>query len=95
MDAIKPRQLAPGVYLLELGVGQAYLWEWTDGLTLVDTGTPGSAAAILQAIESIGHRPEEVKEIVLTHFHADHTGSAWKWLSAPVPPSLRTAPTRR
>jgi glyoxylase-like metal-dependent hydrolase (beta-lactamase superfamily II) len=48
--------------------------EW--GLTLIDTGTPGSAAAILQAIESIGHRPEDVREIVLTHFHADHTGSA-------------------
>jgi hypothetical protein len=29
MDAIEPPQLASGVYFLELGVGQAYLWEWS------------------------------------------------------------------
>jgi len=68
--------LAPGVFFLEFGVGHAYLWDWGDGLTLVDTSLPGSAEVILAAIASIGRAPHDLTEIVLTHFHADHAGSA-------------------
>jgi glyoxylase-like metal-dependent hydrolase (beta-lactamase superfamily II) len=76
MDQLQPQLLAPGVFFLEFGVGHAYLWDWGDGLTLIDTGLPGSADAILRAVEAIGREPQDLKEIVLTHFHADHTGSA-------------------
>jgi glyoxylase-like metal-dependent hydrolase (beta-lactamase superfamily II) len=75
MDELKPHQLAPGVYRLAGAVSNAYLWQWSEGLTLIDTGVPGSAHAILGAIAAIGAHPEDVTEIVLTHFHADHTGS--------------------
>jgi glyoxylase-like metal-dependent hydrolase (beta-lactamase superfamily II) len=75
-DVVQPRQLTDGVYALEFPVGNVYLWAWADGLTLVDTGVPGSADAIAAAIESLGHAPHAVREIVLTHFHRDHTGSA-------------------
>lgn len=70
------RQVAQGVYWIELPVGHVYIWDWTQGLTLVDTGVPGSADTILAAIESLGRRPEDVKEVLLTHFHRDHSGSA-------------------
>jgi glyoxylase-like metal-dependent hydrolase (beta-lactamase superfamily II) len=46
------------------------------GLTVVDTGTAGSAGAILDAVAAVGRRLADVKEIVLTHFHADHCGGA-------------------
>jgi glyoxylase-like metal-dependent hydrolase (beta-lactamase superfamily II) len=73
---MEPRVVVPGVHLLAFEIGQVYLWDWGEGLTVVDTGIAGSAVAILQALEAIGRRPEDVKEIVLTHFHDDHRGGA-------------------
>lgn len=49
-----------------------YLVRDDDGLTLVDTGIPGSAKAILAAAEGLGGA---IRRIVLTHAHADHLGS--------------------
>lgn len=54
-----------------LGPFQCYAVPGDDGVTLVDTGPPGSADAVLAAV---GDAP--VVRIVLTHFHGDHTGSA-------------------
>ncbi len=51
--------------------GQVWIWRGPEGTTLVDTGPPGSAAAVLAAV---GDAP--VVRIVLTHAHGDHTGSA-------------------
>jgi glyoxylase-like metal-dependent hydrolase (beta-lactamase superfamily II) len=62
--------------MLVFEIGQAYLWDWGDGVTVIDTGTAGSAAAIVQGIGAIGRRPEDVQEILLTHFHDDHRGGA-------------------
>jgi glyoxylase-like metal-dependent hydrolase (beta-lactamase superfamily II) len=73
---MEPQLVVPGVQLLEFEIGQAYLWDRGDGMTVVDTGIAGSADAIVRAIEAIGRRPEQVHEIVLTHFHDDHRGGA-------------------
>lgn len=73
---MQPRLLVPGVYLLPFEIGHVYLWERPDGLTVVDTGVPGSADEIVEAIEAIGRQPAQVTEIVLTHCHDDHRGSA-------------------
>ncbi|MFD7658992.1 MBL fold metallo-hydrolase [Actinosynnema sp. NPDC059797] len=43
-------------------------------LTLVDAGYPNDAAALLASIEAVGHRPEDVVAILLTHAHLDHMG---------------------
>ncbi len=43
-------------------------------LTLVDAGYPNDSAALLESIAAIGHRPEDVVAIVLTHAHLDHMG---------------------
>lgn len=49
-----------------------YLVREDDGLTLIDTGLPGSAVAILEAARGLD-RP--IRRIVLTHAHGDHIGS--------------------
>jgi glyoxylase-like metal-dependent hydrolase (beta-lactamase superfamily II)/ADP-ribose pyrophosphatase YjhB (NUDIX family) len=75
--ALQPEPLAESIWLLALPASNAYLWRTDRGrLTLIDTGVPGSAEAILTAISGLGHSPEDLQEIVLTHFHRDHTGSA-------------------
>jgi glyoxylase-like metal-dependent hydrolase (beta-lactamase superfamily II) len=49
-----------------------YLVGEDDGLTLVDTGLAGSAAAILAAARAQG---APIRRIALTHVHMDHAGS--------------------
>jgi glyoxylase-like metal-dependent hydrolase (beta-lactamase superfamily II) len=73
MDA---RELIPGLSHLPFPVGHAYLWRDPDGLTLIDTGAPGSGAHIAEALRGLGHEPGDVRRVVLTHFHEDHIGSA-------------------
>lgn len=70
------KQIVKGVYALEgLKLGRSYLIEDRDGLTLVDSSSPGAAERIVRAIESIGRKPEELRAIIATHYHFDHTGN--------------------
>jgi glyoxylase-like metal-dependent hydrolase (beta-lactamase superfamily II) len=43
--------------------------------TLVDTGTPGSAAKLISALRGRSH-VGRLRRIILTHRHADHAGNA-------------------
>jgi glyoxylase-like metal-dependent hydrolase (beta-lactamase superfamily II) len=43
-------------------------------LTLVDAGYPRDAEALLESIAAIGHCPQDVTAILLTHAHLDHMG---------------------
>ena len=49
-----------------------YLAREDDGFTLIDTGLPGSTAAILAAAQAHG---APIRRIVLTHAHMDHVAS--------------------
>lgn len=69
-------ELLPQLYLLRFPVGNAYLWRDASGLTLIDTGVPGSAPSIGTAIEELGYRRSDVARVFLTHCHEDHVGSA-------------------
>lgn len=68
------KPIVPDLYTLTLGNVNAFLLtagEWT----LIDTGFPGSADKILQAVRSLGRKPEEIRHILVTHCHPDHAGS--------------------
>lgn len=69
-------QLTPQLHLIQFPVGHAYLWRDPDGLTLIDTGLPGSAPHIAAAIHQVGCQNADLQRLVLTHFHPDHTGAA-------------------
>ncbi|MFH8342011.1 MBL fold metallo-hydrolase [Streptomyces sp. AM6-12] len=73
MDVI---ELLPRLHLLRFPVGQAYLWRDGEELTLIDAGTIGSGPVIAGAIRALGRAPEDVRRVVLTHFHEDHAGGA-------------------
>lgn len=76
MSEMRPLLVAPGVYVVPFPIGQVYLWDRGDALTVIDTGIPGSADAILAAIRERGRASRDVSQIVLTHYHADHRGAA-------------------
>ncbi|MCW2935731.1 MAG: beta-lactamase domain protein [Actinomycetia bacterium] len=73
MDVI---ELLPRLRFIRLPAGHAYLWHDPDGLTLIDAGLPGSAPLISDAIRRSGYQTADLRRLVLTHFHADHTGAA-------------------
>ena len=52
-----------------LGFVNTYFVREDDGLTVVDTMTPGSAKKILGAADAL------IRRVVLTHAHGDHVGS--------------------
>ncbi len=54
----------------------AYLITGRRRTVLVDTGLPSSYAGLADALRGIGHPPEEIDLVVLTHEHADQVGGA-------------------
>ena len=73
MDVI---EVAPRLHWFKFAVGHAYLWQDADGLMLIDSGQPGSAAPIAEAIRDLGFQTADVRRLFLTHFHSDHVGGA-------------------
>jgi glyoxylase-like metal-dependent hydrolase (beta-lactamase superfamily II) len=69
------KTLIPGVHRVPVGIVNTYLLETAEALVLIDTGFPNSAEPILRAIGQLGHPPEKLGHIVLTHAHPDHVGS--------------------
>lgn len=67
--------VADGIHQLKLGMVNAYLIDTPVGLLLVDTGFPKSTDKIFAAMKTLGHQPEDLRHIFLTHAHPDHVGS--------------------
>ena len=44
-------------------------------LTLIDAGWKGDTQDVERSIRSLGRRPEDLRAVLLTHAHADHTGA--------------------
>ncbi len=47
-----------------------------DRLAIIDAGTPSSAGAILDGINMIGRKRDDVAFVALSHIHPDHAGGA-------------------
>lgn len=69
------KQLTDHLYQIGLGSVNAFLLDGGDGLTLIDTGVPGSTEKLLAAIRKGGKNPEDIRRIMLTHWHPDHAGN--------------------
>jgi glyoxylase-like metal-dependent hydrolase (beta-lactamase superfamily II) len=72
------KQILPNLWELdEIGnTVHCYLWEWSKGVTLIDTGMPQNAQTILEAIVKRGYALHQVKRILITHVDLDHSGNA-------------------
>ena len=75
-------QIVNGLWRINLGAVNAYLLDDGDpldrtqrALTLIDTGIPKSEDRIVAAIEALGFDIGDLKQIIVTHCHADHSGS--------------------
>ena len=90
------RQIVPGVYTFTgLLLGRVYLIDDPDGLTIVDAGIAPAAPRIIRQLAAAGHRPSDVRRILITHGHPDHVGGLPKLQAltgAPVFTSARERP---
>jgi glyoxylase-like metal-dependent hydrolase (beta-lactamase superfamily II) len=68
------REVIDGVFEIEFSFVHAYLVVTDDGVVFVDTGLPGRAAKIEEALTGAKKVVGDVKTILLTHWHTDHTG---------------------
>jgi glyoxylase-like metal-dependent hydrolase (beta-lactamase superfamily II) len=70
-----PVIINPNFYQISLAEVNAFVFKSEAGLILIDTGTPGSKDQIFRAVRNIGYEPEDIKHIIVTHAHYDHSGS--------------------
>lgn len=68
--------VADGVYRLGTDWVGWYLYEVDGAVTVVDCGFPGYFDQLPAALSELGRSLDAVAAVVLTHYHADHTGSA-------------------
>jgi glyoxylase-like metal-dependent hydrolase (beta-lactamase superfamily II) len=67
-------KITDNVYLIPGITANPYLIVDEDGLTLIDTGLPGSQKMILSYISRLGKTARDMKRIILTHLDLDHVG---------------------
>lgn len=76
MSRPAPTQIAPGVHRLGDHGVNFYLIEDPDGLVLVDAGVPAHLTQLRTLLAGLGRSVADVRAVLLTHGHPDHTGLA-------------------
>jgi glyoxylase-like metal-dependent hydrolase (beta-lactamase superfamily II) len=66
-------EVLPGLYMLRTFGSNCFLIV-EDTLTLIDTGARGSGQRVLNAVKALGRSPDEIANILITHYHVDHVG---------------------
>jgi glyoxylase-like metal-dependent hydrolase (beta-lactamase superfamily II) len=72
---LRPKELLPGLFALRIKFVNVFWIVDGDSVTLIDTGLPGNDGTILDAISTCGRKPDDVRAILVTHCHYDHSGS--------------------
>lgn len=91
----RTEQLADGVWRIEAGpFVNTYLLANdghtdADGLTLVDSGTRSAGPRIVRSIRMAGLDPRGLTDVLLTHWHRDHNGSAARLAASSAAPRIR------
>ncbi|MEM7143708.1 MAG: MBL fold metallo-hydrolase [Verrucomicrobiota bacterium] len=63
----------------EPGLIAGYLVEGESGLALVETGPASTGEALRSGIEALGFSTGDVRDVLVTHIHLDHSGGAGWW----------------
>lgn len=64
------------IHTLFTGVANTHIVETTRGVVVIDAGMPHQIQRITGKIRALGHAPQDLRLIVVTHGHVDHAGSA-------------------
>jgi glyoxylase-like metal-dependent hydrolase (beta-lactamase superfamily II) len=67
-------EIVPNVHCIPGAVVNCFLIVDADALTLIDTGFPGNDKRIVKYIVDLGHKPGDLRRILITHSDTDHVG---------------------
>ncbi len=71
--AITPFKIIGNVYFVGTHQASSHLIDTGDGLILIDTGYENTLYLLIDSIYTLGYNPRDIKYIVNTHWHWDHT----------------------
>ena len=81
------KQLRSDLFAVRGWLGWTHLLVGDEGVVLLDSGFIGDFPRIQRAMKALGRKPDDVKAILLTHGHLDHTANASRlqaWSGAKV-----------
>lgn len=70
---MEPFKLIGNVYYVGTYQACSHLIDTGDGLILIDTGYENTVYLVLESIWELGFKPQDIKYIIHTHWHGDHT----------------------
>ena len=73
---LRVTDLGHGVHRLSSVDTNWYLLEDGGRLTVLDAGLPGDWREFVSTLAQLGHSPEDVDAVLITHHHRDHAGNA-------------------
>lgn len=71
--AIEPFKIIGNVYFVGTYPASSHLIDTGDGLILIDTGYSDTLFLLINSIYKLGFTPYDIKYIIHTHWHGDHT----------------------
>ena len=69
----EPFKIADNLYFVGCYQASTHLIDTGDGLIVIDPGYSSSFYLVIDAIYKLGYKPEQIRYIVNTHWHGDHT----------------------
>lgn len=70
---MEPFRIIGNVYFVGTFQASVHMIDTGDGLIMIDTGYRNTLYLVLQSIYKLGFVPEDIKYIINTHWHGDHT----------------------
>jgi len=74
--AMKPFRILGNVYYVGTFQASVHLIDTCDGLVLIDTGYADTLYLVVDSIHRLGFDPADIKYIINTHWHGDHTAAS-------------------
>lgn len=73
--AMEPISIVDKVWFVGCFSASSHLIDTGDGLILIDTGYEDTTFLLVDSIYKLGYKPSDVRYIIHTHWHDDHTGA--------------------
>lgn len=72
---MEPFKMVGNIYFVGCFPASTHLIDTGDGLILIDPGYISTLHLVIDGIYKLGFRPEQIKYIINSHWHADHIGA--------------------
>ena len=73
LGKMRPFKVVGNVYFVGTYQASCHLIDTGDGLIMIDPGYSSTAYLVIDSIYQLGFKPQDIKYIINTHWHGDHT----------------------